>query len=159
MIIRGNTVGNSSPRADWNQTDPTKADYIKNKPVEDIAAAKKAAENALPKTGGAVSGDLTVGGAFTKTHEVNGSKYTLECGVGSDDTRGASACVQIRNAAGTTVARIDAWENGELTFRDSTGTTHDIFNGSRMIILTEGIHYGDELPAAGNPGRLFFKKV
>lgn len=30
--IRGNTVGTSMPRPDWNQTDPTKADYIKNKP-------------------------------------------------------------------------------------------------------------------------------
>lgn len=30
--IRGNTVGLPNPQADWNQTDPTKADYIKNKP-------------------------------------------------------------------------------------------------------------------------------
>lgn len=30
--IRGNTVGTSMPRPDWNQTDPSKADYIKNKP-------------------------------------------------------------------------------------------------------------------------------
>ena len=28
----GNTVGVPNPRSDWNQTDPTKADYIKNKP-------------------------------------------------------------------------------------------------------------------------------
>lgn len=32
--IRGNTVGTTMPRSDWAQTDPTKADYIKNKPVE-----------------------------------------------------------------------------------------------------------------------------
>jgi hypothetical protein len=30
--IRGNTVGTTMPQPDWNQTDPTKADYIKNKP-------------------------------------------------------------------------------------------------------------------------------
>lgn len=29
--IRGNTVGTTMPRPDWNQTDPGKADYIKNK--------------------------------------------------------------------------------------------------------------------------------
>lgn len=29
--IRGNTVGTTMPRPDWNQEDPTKADYIKNK--------------------------------------------------------------------------------------------------------------------------------
>ena len=28
-----------------------------------------------------------------------------------------------------------------------------------MLILTEGVHYGDELPDAGNIGRIFFKKV
>lgn len=28
----GNTVGVPNPRSDWSQTDPTKADYIKNKP-------------------------------------------------------------------------------------------------------------------------------
>jgi hypothetical protein len=32
MKIRGNTVGTPTPRPDWNQTDPTKADYIRNKP-------------------------------------------------------------------------------------------------------------------------------
>ena len=32
MKIIGNTVGTTMPRSDWNQTDPSKADYIKNKP-------------------------------------------------------------------------------------------------------------------------------
>jgi hypothetical protein len=32
MKIRGNTVGTPVPRPDWTQNDPTKADYIKNKP-------------------------------------------------------------------------------------------------------------------------------
>lgn len=31
--IRGNTVGTTVPQSDWSQTDPTKADYIKNKPT------------------------------------------------------------------------------------------------------------------------------
>lgn len=30
--IIGNTTATPNPRPDWNQTDPTKADYIKNKP-------------------------------------------------------------------------------------------------------------------------------
>lgn len=33
--IRGNTVGTTMPRPDWNQTDPAKADYIKNKEAVD----------------------------------------------------------------------------------------------------------------------------
>ena len=32
MIIKGNTVGTTSPRPNWEQTDPNKADYILNKP-------------------------------------------------------------------------------------------------------------------------------
>ena len=32
MKIHGNTVGTTTPRADWNQTDPKKSDYIENKP-------------------------------------------------------------------------------------------------------------------------------
>ena len=31
MKIRGNTVGTTMPRTNWNQTDPTKADYLKGK--------------------------------------------------------------------------------------------------------------------------------
>ena len=32
MKIRGNTIGIPNPQPDWNQTDSTQADYIKNKP-------------------------------------------------------------------------------------------------------------------------------
>lgn len=31
MSIKGNTVGTTMPRPDWNQTDPKKADFIRNK--------------------------------------------------------------------------------------------------------------------------------
>lgn len=31
--IIGNTTATPNPRPDWNQTDETKADYIKNKPT------------------------------------------------------------------------------------------------------------------------------
>lgn len=39
MSIKGNTVGTPIPRPDFNQTDSKKADYIKNKPVENPRAA------------------------------------------------------------------------------------------------------------------------
>ena len=44
MKIQGNTVGTPTPRSDWNQNDPKKADYIKNKP--DIQAMQTAINNA-----------------------------------------------------------------------------------------------------------------
>lgn len=42
----GNIVGLPSPRSDWNQTDETKADYIKNKPVIDTEMSDTS-ENAV----------------------------------------------------------------------------------------------------------------
>ena len=45
MSIMGNTVGTTMPRANWDQTDPKKADYIKGKEAVD-AAIKKAQETA-----------------------------------------------------------------------------------------------------------------
>lgn len=36
MKIRGNTVGTTMPRPDWDQADPRKADYIRNKPVVNV---------------------------------------------------------------------------------------------------------------------------
>ena len=45
MKIRGNTVGTTMPRANWNQTDPKKADYVIGKEAAD-AAIEKAQETA-----------------------------------------------------------------------------------------------------------------
>lgn len=59
MKMTGNMIGNPVPRPDWNQTRSTAADYIKNKP--DIATLAAKANNALPKTGGDVEGNLAVG--------------------------------------------------------------------------------------------------
>ena len=69
MIIRGNTVGTTVKRADYAQTDPTKSDYIHNKPDDAIAkaqstadSAKTTAEAALPKSGGNMTGGINMGG-------------------------------------------------------------------------------------------------
>lgn len=43
MIIKGNTVGTTMPRTDWNQTDPQKADYLKGR--EDLTATIKKAQS------------------------------------------------------------------------------------------------------------------
>lgn len=59
MKMTGNMIGNPVPRPDWNQTRSTAADYIKNKPDIDAIATK--ANNALPKTGGDVEGNLAIG--------------------------------------------------------------------------------------------------
>ena len=48
-LIRGNTVGTTMPRPDWNQTDPRKADYIKNKPQSFVEGGYIAEEELADK--------------------------------------------------------------------------------------------------------------
>ena len=69
MRIWGNTVSTNMPRADYTQTDPEKADFILNKPEEAISKAQKTADaanklagDALPKTGGTMTGDIAMSG-------------------------------------------------------------------------------------------------
>ena len=47
MIIRGNTVGTTMPRADYAETNPKSAAYIKNKPDAAIQKAQTTADNAV----------------------------------------------------------------------------------------------------------------
>lgn len=58
MSIWGKPTGNGTSRADWNQEDESRADFIKNKPLEDLEKAK----NALPKAGGTMTGPIAMGG-------------------------------------------------------------------------------------------------
>ena len=67
MIIRGNSVGTTVPRADYAQTDSSKADFILNKPDAAISraqstadSAKTTAEAALARTGGTMTGAMEV---------------------------------------------------------------------------------------------------
>ena len=67
MKIMGAVAGLPTPAADWAQTDPERADFIHNKPdVEAIrflaAEGKALAEEALPRAGGTVTGDIAMGG-------------------------------------------------------------------------------------------------
>lgn len=41
----------------------------------------------------------------------------------------------------------------------SGASRYVLYNSRDAIVLRNGIHYGDELPPAGVPGRIFFKKV
>lgn len=81
-MIRGNTVGATMPRTNYNQEDSTKADYLVGREVleKKIADAKKAgtdaytvasnanktaqdvAKDALMKSGGKMSGGIDING-------------------------------------------------------------------------------------------------
>lgn len=66
-LIPGNIFSVTNSQADYNQTDSTKADFIKNKPDAAIQkaqttadSAKKTAEAALARSGGDMTGSMTV---------------------------------------------------------------------------------------------------
>lgn len=59
-LIPGNIFAVTNPQADYNQTDSSKADFIKNKPDAAITKAQKTADAALARTGGEMTGALIV---------------------------------------------------------------------------------------------------
>ena len=61
MSIKGNLVGNLAPRTDYGQEDTNSAEYLKNNPKEEIQKAQKTADDALPKKGGTMTGDIDMG--------------------------------------------------------------------------------------------------
>lgn len=74
-LIVGNIASIGGLRADYAQDDPSKADYIFNKPNEAISNAQKTAdeakvkaEAALPKEGGTMSGPLFVQAPTADSH-------------------------------------------------------------------------------------------
>lgn len=67
-VILGSMAATSVPRSNYSQTDPTKADFILNKPDAAITkaqstadAAAKTAGAALPKAGGTMTGAINMG--------------------------------------------------------------------------------------------------
>lgn len=105
--IIGATVGTTTPRPDWNQTDPKKADYIKNKP-EGVGGS--GADGITPHIG--ANGNWWIGDTDTgvKAAGTNGSN-------GAD---GVSPVVSVASITG----------GHRITITDKNGTkTVDVMDG------------------------------
>ena len=61
MKIRGNTVGTTMPRSNWNQNDPKKADYIVGK--ENVTKDVFAVSDTVPTRGPVLWFNTAPGGA------------------------------------------------------------------------------------------------
>lgn len=86
MNIKGNTVGTIMPRTNYNQTDPTKPDYLEGRDAleQKIADAKKAGTDAYTVAGDAKKAAQNVennallksGGKMTGNIDMNGKHIT-----------------------------------------------------------------------------------
>jgi hypothetical protein len=122
--IRGNTVGTTMPQPDWNQTDPTKADYIRNKP-------SALGGPGLPKVTAADNG---------KTLRVVNGEWVVEEVDAITKEQGILLATILRNAvfSSNQIARFNALED---TF-DSTPGIKVVYSGG---IVTVGTPYSQLL--------------
>ena len=118
--IIGATVGTTSPRPDWNQTDPKKADYIKNKP--EGAGGGSGTDGITPHIG--ANGNWWIGDTDT------GVKAE---GKDGKDGRGIKSVARTsgNGAAGTT-------DTYTITYTDNTTSTFTVYNGKNGTNGTDG---------------------
>ena len=65
--VIGNIVGVPNPKSDWNQTDETKADYIRNKP--DVYTKKEVDKKLSDIQVGGGGGNIVIDNAMSDTSE------------------------------------------------------------------------------------------
>ena len=139
MSIKGNTVGTTTPRTNYEQTNPAKADYLKGKDVLDAAIlaaqkaandaktaagnAKTAADNAqttankaLPKAGGTMTGALNVLNPTENAHAAN------------------KGYVDEKRKLFTTTLTVNDWEGNTAPYTQTIGI--------EGILSTDMPHYG-----------------
>ena len=144
MIIRGNTVGTTMPRADYAETNPKSAAYIKNKPDDAIQKAQKTADDAVTAAGNAkTAADNAQTTANTANSTANdalpkaGGTMTGALNV-LDPTENAHAAnkgyVDGKRAVFTTTLTANDWEG------DAAPYTQRI--GIEGILSTDRPHYG-----------------
>lgn len=137
-----NAIEEKDPNCFYIVTDDTTLSDISNI----IAEIQAAANNALVVANDALGAvDAAVDAAADATAAAEEAT-----------TKAASAQTTATTAKSTaTVAQSTA--NAALPKAGGTMTGKLTLNG--QIVLKSGVNYGDELPAAGTAGRLFFKKV
>lgn len=115
---------------------------------------------ALPSSGGSLSGALNIDNkseytGVVKSRTVNSSLYKAIMGVGSDNSRGASASFNLTNPSGSILGRIDIWSNGTLTFFDGSDY-HDLHyaNGGKFAA---GSYTGAGTNGTSNANTLSFQ--
>lgn len=114
---------------------------------------------AVDKDGDVMFGQLDIQNegyiGLTKTRTINSKIYTASLGIGNDSARGASISLRLTDPSGTTKGRIDAWENGTLTYTPDGSTFYDLYyaNGAKIAF---GSYTGSGGSGASSPNILSF---
>lgn len=107
--IRGNTVGTTMPKPDWNQEDPNKADFIKNKPDlstdSTLTIAGKAADAAAVNKALEGKANSQHGHSVSDIYDFPSTDKTLtKDGFAADAKVTGEALAEMRTATQTAIA-------------------------------------------------------
>lgn len=139
-VIVGNVVGVPNPKSDWNQNDPTKADFIKNKPDIESKLAEKADKTEVYKKQNIVKNvtisDNTI--RFGEYPEGEGPGITIH----TEGGYGESSIV-VENGT------VDAW--GEVTSYDDSNHPHKLTQKAdkSLVDASRGVWIDDDLMRIG----------
>lgn len=132
MIIRGNTVGTTMPRTNYEQTNPKKADYLKGKDVLDqkIEEAKKAGTDAQTAASNAHTAANNANSAAVKAQTTadnaqdtannalvaaGNAKTAADNAQAAADNAQATADVKVSKTEVTVTLSADGWVNNTQT--------------------------------------------
>ena len=136
MIIKGNTVGTPMPRTNYEQTDPTKADYLKGKDVLDqkIEDAKKAAEDAQKTADAAQKKHISRVATLTVSGWVDNTQTVEVDGVTSNNTLIVASAPENYEAYSKAGVYCSAQAVGSMTFTCKSVPATDL--NANVMILT-----------------------
>lgn len=115
MSIMGNVVGLGAVQPDWSQTDPKKADYIRNKPnLFGEGGLQDLAESALPRAGGSMTGSIDMG--FHRIIRLSAAPQDNAEAVRKDyvdnAVAGAKSYADSKRLSGSVTLTASAWSSG-----------------------------------------------
>lgn len=138
--IIGNTTATPNPRPDWNQTDPTKANYIENKPEIVDNLDSDSSEAVLSAAQGKVLKQLIEENPSAGiTHYWDGTVLTVTSasGTSSADLKGEPG--QQGPAGVSPTITVDAWRYFPESPKPGYTLTITDVNGTQEVDIAEGV--------------------
>ena len=139
MIIKGNTVGTPTPRTNYEQTDPAKADYLKGKTILDkkIDDAQTTANNAQTAAGNAQTAannaQTAANNAQTTADNAKTAADNAQAAAGNALTE-SKAYVDDKVKRFNIVLTVNDWEGDKAPYKQTIGL--------EGILGTDRPHYG-----------------